>query len=603
MADLTGAPYRNSALSPHTRADDLLSRMTLAEKAGVLFHTVMVPEVNLKDSPPGGFGLRSPSDSIIQQHLNHFNILGPVSSTSSLVRWVNAVQTLALNDSRLGIPVTFSTDPRNHFTEHAGTSASAGTLSQWPETLGFAALRDADLVRKFADIARKEYCALGIRCALHPQIDLATEYRWARINATFGEDADLTADLVEAYIQGFQGAKFGTGSVTTITKHFPGGGPQGNDGEDPHFAYGPDAEYPSGMFEYHLKPFERAINAGARQIMPYYSKPVGTVYEEVAFGLNKGIITDLLKNRLGFDGIVCTDWGLITDGVIMGQTMPARAWGAESLTELQRAVKILEAGCDQFGGESRPELIVEAVQNGLISEKRIDLSCRKLLVEKFELGLFDEQRLLDERHAENVVGCADFREAGLDAQRRSCTLLVNKHDTLPLQLEGVSKRFYIEGLDKNLAQSRGLAVVENAAEADIAILCLRAPFEDRDGGFEQLFHAGSLDFPPAEIQHHTNILQTVPTVIFDIYLDRPAVITHLVDKAAAVIINWGIAQPALLDVLLGQVEGSDTKVGPEGKLPFDLPRSMEAVKASPCDKPFSTKDPVFKFGDGLHYTP
>jgi beta-glucosidase len=242
------------------------------------------------------------------------------------------------------------------------------------------ALGDVDLVQRYADIARREYLAAGIRVALHPQIDLATEPRWARIGMTFGEDADLTSRLVTAYIRGFQGAELGPASVATLTKHFPGGGPQ-KDGEDPHFAYGREQVYPGGQIEYHLKPFRAAIAAGTSLIMPYYGMPVGTDWEEVGFAFSHGVITKLLRNELGFDGIVCTDWGLIGDSVIMGQPMPARAWGVERLSELDRVVKVIDAGCDQFGGESRPELVIEAVRSGRVSEQRIDQSVRRLLRE------------------------------------------------------------------------------------------------------------------------------------------------------------------------------------------------------------------------------
>ncbi len=158
-----------------------------------------------------------------------------------------------------------------------------------------------------------------------------------------------------------------------MTKHFPGGGPQ-QDGEDPHFAYGREQVYPGGQFELHLKPFEAAFEAGTRQIMPYYGMPVGTEYEEVGFGFNKSVITGLLRERYGFDGIVCTDWGLINDAAIFGQPFPARAWGVEHLTPRERMLKVIEAGVDQFGGEACPELLVELVADGSIAEERIDVS-------------------------------------------------------------------------------------------------------------------------------------------------------------------------------------------------------------------------------------
>ena len=186
--------------------------------------------------------------------------------------------------TRLGIPVTIASDPRHSFAENLGASWSAGGFSHWPEPIGFGALRDEEAMREFGDIARREYRAVGIHVALHPMADLATEPRWARSMHTFGEDAELAGRLVAAYIRGFQGDQLGPESVACMTKHFPGGGPQ-KDGEDPHFPYGKDQVYPGGMFDYHLRVFEAAFEAGTAQIMPYYGRPVGTPYEEVGLRL------------------------------------------------------------------------------------------------------------------------------------------------------------------------------------------------------------------------------------------------------------------------------------------------------------------------------
>ena len=381
-------PYQDSSNSVENRVEDLLARLSVQDKAGLMFHDIIMigpgGQLISSDNP---FGRPATEVAIRDMRLNHFNLAGQVDDVRELVAWHNRVQELALATGP-GIPVTLSTDPRHAFSNNPGTEALAGAFSQWPQSLGFAALGDAALMERYADIARQEYLAAGIRVALHPQIDLATEPRWARIGMTFGEDADLTSRLVTAYIRGFQGAELGSASVATMTKHFPGGGPQ-QDGEDPHFAYGREQVYPGGQIEYHLKPFRAAIAAGTSQIMPYYGMPVGTDWEEVGFAFSHGVITDLLRNELGYDGIVCTDWGLISDSVIMDQPMPARAWGVEHLSELDRAQKIIDAGCDQFGGESRPELVVELVRSGRVTEERIDQSVRRLLREKFVLGLFD----------------------------------------------------------------------------------------------------------------------------------------------------------------------------------------------------------------------
>jgi len=377
-----------------------------------------------------------------------------------------------------------------------------------------------------------------------------------------------------------------------MIEHFPGGGPMQN-GEDSHFTYGKNQTYPGKNLEYHLIPFKAAIAAGARQMMPYYSRPIGTEYEEVGFSFNKGIITDLLRGELGFQGIVCSDWGLITDTYIIGQYMPARAWGVEYLTELQRAARILAAGVDQFGGEERPELIVELVRTGVVSEERLDVSVRRLLREKFTLGIFDNP-FVDVEAAVKVVGKPYFVRLGQEAQRKAYTLLKNQNGLLPLKSSKISK-FYIEGLNASYLKARNLQVVDTPEEADLALIRLQAPYEPRPGGFEAYFHAGSLAYNSTEQARQAAIYKAVPTIV-DIKLDRPAVIPEIAESAAALFGSYGSGPEAFLDVVFG-VDGAR----PLGKLPFDLPRSMEAVEASFEDLPFDTKDPVYRFGDGLSY--
>ncbi|KAI1418350.1 glycoside hydrolase family 3 protein [Hypoxylon sp. FL1857] len=583
--------YRNSALCVDDRVEDLLKRMTLEEKAGQLFHAMLFMGPNGTLDEGSETARRNSTDFMIgEQLLTHFNLVGDITDARQVAEFHNRVQRQALK-TRLGIPVTLSSDPRHHFTGNVGTGFNAGRFSQWPETLGLAALRDADLVRKFAEIAREEYLAVGLRAALHPQVDVSTEPRWARIGGTFGEDAHLTAELLIAYIKGFQGEKLGPNSVSTVTKHFPGGGPMEN-GEDSHFVYGKNETYPGNNLDYHLIPFKAAIAAGARQIMPYYSRPIGTKYEPVGFSFNKGIVTDLLRNELGFEGIIVTDWGLITDTVIAGQYMPARAWGVETLTELERAARILDAGVDQFGGETRPELIVQLVHEGIVSEDRLNISVRKLLREKFILGLFDNSSV-DLDAAARVVGNDYFVRLGNEAQRRAYTLLTNKNDILPLRNIEPETKFYIEGFNATFLRNRNLTVVAKPEEADYALLRLAAPYGPRPGGFESGFHAGSLEFLADERKRQAAIYSSVPTIV-DMMLDRPAAVPEVAEGAAAMLASFGSSTEAFLDVISGIAE-------PEGRLPYDLPRSNAAVEAGMEDVPFDTRDPVFKFGHGLSY--
>ncbi|KAH7120912.1 beta glucosidase [Dendryphion nanum] len=585
-------PYRNPKLCVDDRVEDLLKRMTIEEKAGQLFHTQLQQGPNGTLDQGNVTARRNSTDNMIgEKFMTHFNLVGQVENVRIVAEWYNRIQERALQ-TRLGIPITLSSDPRHAFTENLGTGFQANQFSQWPESLGLAALRDPELVQKFAEVAREEYKAIGIRSALHPQIDLSTEPRWARIGNTMGEDANLTSALVVAYLKGFQGEELGPESVTTVTKHFPGAGPMEN-GEDSHFTYGKNQTYPGNNFDYHLIPFKAAIAAGARQMMPYYSRPIGTAYAEVGFSFNKGIITDLLRHELGFNGIVVSDWGLITDTVLRGQDMPARAWGVEYLSELQRAAMILEAGVDQFGGEQRPELIVELVKAGTVTEARLDLSVRRLLREKFILGLF-ENPFVDVVAAERIVGNPYFKCLGAEAQRKAYTLLTNKNNTLPIKTPEALK-FYVEGFNTTYLTSRNLTVVTTPADADLALIRLQAPYEPRPGGFESAYHAGSLAYNSTEVARQAAIYSAAPTIV-DIYLDRPAVIPEIASAAQALLANFGSSPEAFLDVVFG--EGG---AGPYGKLPFDLPRSMAAVEASREDVPFDTRDPVFRFGDGLRY--
>ncbi|RAX45242.1 glycoside hydrolase family 3 protein [Arthrobacter sp. AQ5-06] len=582
------APYWDPSLPVDRRVEDLLGRMSLEDKAGLMFQDMVIVGADGQlAGDDNRIGKPATERAIRELRMTHFNLLGAAPDVRELAQWHNRLQESA-RSTGLGIPVTLSTDPRNAFSSNPGTAAKAGPFSQWPESLGLAALRDPALVERFADSARQEYLSVGLRSALHPQIDLATEPRWARIGMTFGEDADLTSQLVTAYIRGFQGTTVGKESVSTMTKHFPGGGPQ-KDGEDPHFEYGREQVYPGGRFDYHLKPFIAAIEAGAAQIMPYYGMPVDTEYEEVAFGFNKGIITGLLRERLGFQGIVCTDWGLLTDGVIMGQTMPARAWGVEHLSPAERVEKALDAGVDQFGGESVPELIIGLVRNGRVAEERLDVSVRRLLSEKFRLGLF-ENPFVDVDNAARTVGRADFVAAGQEAQRAAITRLTETTAgaaALPLSPD---RRVYLEGFNTDAGRRLG-TVVQDPNDADVAVLRLAAPFEPRSGGFEAFFHAGSLEFSEAERDRILAICSAVPTII-DLYLDRPAIIPEIADAAGALIVNFGASDEALADVLLGIARA-------RGRLPFDLPSSTRAVVESCPDVPFDTLDPLFRFGEGL----
>jgi beta-glucosidase len=587
-------PFEDPRLPVEQRVADLLGRMSLEEKVGLMFHTVIEAGADgtVKESP-GAISKSPTSEVVLRKHLTHFNV-HVLDDARMAARWHNALQAIA-EQSPHGIPVTISTDPRHAFIENAGASFAATAFSQWPEALGLAALRDPGVVERFADIARQEYVAVGIRMALHPTLDLATEPRWARQSGTFGQDPGLVTELGVAYLHGFQGETLGAQSVACVSKHFPGGGPQ-KDGEDAHFPYGREQVYPGGRFADHLAPFPAAIAAGTAAVMPYYGMPVGLEVggeriEEVGFGFNKQLVTGLLRERLGFDGIVLSDWELVNDNHVGDQVLPARAWGVEQLDPYERVERLLDAGVDQFGGEECVEVLLDLVARGRVGEDRVDASARRLLAVKFRLGLFDDP-FVDEDAAAETVGRQDFCEEGYAAQARSVTVLQNEPGPggmplLPLR-RGV--RVYAENLGAE-AVSRIGEVVERPEDAEVAVLRLAAPFDPRDDLFlESWFHQGSLDFPPGLVSRVQRIAAQVPVVI-DVILDRPAVLTPLLPLAAAVVGSYGTSDEALLDALTGALP-------PVGRLPFDLPRSMEQVRRHPEDVP-GYGDPLFAFGHGL----
>src|SRR5260221_3817100 len=336
--------YEDKRQDLESRVSDLLSQMTLEEKAGTMFINVIKTHSKgeLAESPEFGdlnsFGLPSNSELIVSKKMNHFNLL-QTPPTQELATWQNNIQKIA-ERTRLGIPITIATDPRNHFIANEFASLFAGYFSLWPEPLGFAAIGDSVLMQKFGDIVRQEYRAVGIHLALHPMADLATEPRWPRISGTFGEDAKLSSKLVYAYIKGFQGDSLSSTSVACMTKHFSGGGPQ-KEGLDPHFQFQKGQVYPGKNFDYHLIPFEAAFAAKTAQIMPYYGVPLGQTSEDVGFGFNKEIITGLLREKYHFDGVVCTDWGLISDIDYFVITLKAKAHGVMNLTPEERMLKII----------------------------------------------------------------------------------------------------------------------------------------------------------------------------------------------------------------------------------------------------------------------
>jgi len=607
-------PYEDWRLSPDARARDLVSRMTLEEKAGAMMHGTARSGGPMATAGVGAGYDSTANFALIDGAKVNSMITRLGGDPATLANQNNALQALA-ERTRLGIPLTISTDPRHHFQYVLGASVTSGRFSQWPEALGLAAIGDAALTRRFGDIARQEYRAVGIQMALSPQADLSTEPRWARINGTFGEDAALAGKMVRAYVEGFQHGARGADSagVLTIVKHWVGYGAAKN-GFDSHNAYGNRASYDGAGLEYHVRPFLGAFAANVAGVMPTYSILEGATWkgrpiEQVGAGFNKTLLTDMLRGQYGFRGLILTDWAITNDcnekcqkGAPAGER-PSFAdigmpWGVESIPKRERFVKAVQAGVDQFGGTEDSKVLVEAVRAGELTEARLDESVRRIMTPKFELGLF-ENPYVDMVAAARRVGTPAMRDAGIDAQRRSLVLLENRDQLLPLKATGKSGalRVYVVGVDTAAVRRAGWAVASDPAQADVALVRLVAPYETLHPGyvFGAMQHEGSLEFKAGDkaYDEFKRVSAIVPTVV-TVYLDRPAILTPVKESARAVLANFGVSDDALLDVLAGRAR-------PMGKLPFDLPASMEAVAAQRSDVAHDIARPLYPFGFGLHY--
>jgi beta-glucosidase len=522
----------------------------------------------------------------------------------------NKVQEMA-EAGRLGIPATISTDPKNHFMALVGASTAGQGYSSWPEPLGFAALNDAELTEQFAAIAAQEYRATGFNQALSPQADLVTEPRWARIYHSFGADPQVASDMVAAYIRGFQGSNEGVqpGKVSSVVKHWVGYG-AAKDGWDSHNYYGRFADLDEQDLPLHIKPFEGAFSANVSGVMPAYSvfdglSINGQPVEQMGAAYSKVMVNDLLREQYNYQGVVLSDWAIINDcneacknGAAAGeqpnaQTDISTGWGVQHLSKAERFALAMKVGVDQFGGVNDVAPLLEAVKEGLISEARIDDSVLRILKKTFATGLF-ESPFADIEAAKSLVNTPEAQALGLETQSRSMVLL--KADTETELLGNVEQKLYLHGASAKTFEDAGYTLVTDTAEANTAIVRLHAPYEEELNAnyyFGREQHEGSLEFDPdgEALTLLTELKSAGVRVIVDVSLDRPAILTQIVDYADVLLVNFGASDLALLRVLNGTV-------APEGRLPFELPSSMAAVEAQDSGKPADSEAPLFP----LHFS-
>ena len=519
--------YEDWRLSSEERAKDLATQLSIDEIAGLMLYSshqeLPAPETGKRASTyngkPFSQAYASPEDLtdqqkkfIIKDRVRHI-LLTKIQSPYVAAEWNNKVQALCEGLDH-GIPANNSSDPRHGLiAEDEFNAGAGGKISVWPGLLGMAATFDPAVALRFGEVASTEYRALGMATALSPQIDLATEPRWRRVMATFGEGSKLATDIARAYSDGFQTSKgadaregaWGMNSVNAMVKHWPGGG-TGEAGRDAHFSFGKYAVYPGNNFEEHLLPFTEGafkLEGGTEQasaVMPYYTISYGQdpSGKNIANGYSEYIIKDLLRTKYNYKGVICTDWGIVREYADLHKNT-GKPWGLESMPEAERYLTVLMVGVDQYGGINKTDGILAAYELGkqkygeAAIRARFEESAVRLLMNIFRTGLF-ENAYLEPTKSQAVVGCEQFMKEGFDAQVKSVVMLKNHAQTLPLKgrlkvylpkrtqageysrwgnaVKG--KPYDSYGISLNVAK-RYFDIVEKPEEADVAIVFMKAP--------------------------------------------------------------------------------------------------------------------------------
>lgn len=687
--------YEDWRLPADVRAKDLASKMSVEQIAGLMLYSrhQQIPTgargpfagtYNGKSFDSSGAKASDLSDQqkqfLTKDNLRHV-LVTSVKSPEVAAEWNNNVQSL-VEGIGLGIPANNSSDPRHGTIANAEFNAGAGgVISMWPGSLGMAATFDPSLVRNFGQIAATEYRALGITTALSPQVDIATEPRWNRVSGTFGEDPKLAADIARAYIDGFQtstGKKeiaggWGYNSVNAMVKHWPGGG-SGEGGRDAHYGFGKYAVYPGNNFTQHFVPFtEGAFKLNGKTgmsaaVMPYYTISYNQDiknHENVANNYNSYIITDLLRKKYKFDGVVCTDWLVTGDETAVDVFITGKPWGVDKLSLPERHYKVLMAGVDQFGGNNDAGPVIEAYSMGVkehgenFMRARFEASAVRLLKNIFRTGLF-ENPYLDPEESKKTVGKAEFMKAGYDAQLKSMVLLKNKNKALPLQKNKtvyVPKKFTPAGrnflgmetperldypVNMNIVK-KYFNITDNPDEADYALVFISSPnsglgykAEDAKSGgngylpislqygeytaadardasiaggdkFESFTNRSykgksvkAINISDLSMVTDTYAKMKGKPVIVSINVSNPMVFSEFEKDANAILINFGVQDQAILDILTGNAE-------PSALLPLQMPANMETVEKQKEDLPHDMKcykdseGHVYDFGYGLNW--
>ena len=577
-------PYEDWRLSPEERADDLLGRMSAAQKAAQMAHpTLRIVKNNMFSDSNVGFALvyeyiyeaEEPDEDEMEDYI-------PVSDAQNAARLTNELQELS-ESSELGIPVILSMD-----TEIGAAHVKDATFL--PDEINQGAVNDPDLVYRLNEVLREEMMAVGVRMALSPDADLMTDPRWGRTQECYSEDTEVVQSLIVAAVQALQGGDTLTPqSVIATVKHFPGSGAQEN---------GKDASpltIQADSLELHLAGFKAAIAAGAAAVMPYGYSTVpflgGDAVEKFA-DQSSVVMTDLLRGELGYTGIIQTDWGSDFIG---------------SAT----------SGADILGGASARDAGRVASS---VDEERINDACRRILIAKFQMGLF-ENPYVDEEAADAIVGSEEHKAVAKEAAARSFTLVKYENPAALAGQEIIVAGALAENVralnsgwtakepaevigDSILAAIQRKAGEENvtyipdaeAVPADltgrIAVVVVGEKSNTHNGAWGD----ATLEFPGEQADLVKALNAAGANVITVVIMSRAYVLTEIARESDTVFLAYRpgvtVGASAVADALFGETPIT-------GRTPFQIPRSMDQVLAQREDLPKDIVDPLYEYGFGI----
>ena len=592
--------YEDWRQDAETRAADLVSQMTVREKIAQMQHPTYLPRADGKIAP------------YLKDYCSEYGIgmllIRELNSVEAAATTMNTIQEYA-EASRLGVPVLVSMD-----SVHGLSYVSGATVT--PHNLALAATRDEALVTKLAEIARDEHLAVGVRMTLSPEADIASEPRWGRVMETFGEDPDLVTQMVTAQVVAFQNGRDGlnTGSIVACMKHFPGAGPQ-MEGKDTSPIISSEE-----TLQIHLKPYYAALEVNVASIMPYYSVPLALDMENSAIG-SKATLQDLLRDEMGFTGIIQTDWGMIWAIQEALGTMT----GEEVSDEEAILIGVTQSRVDGIGGESIRliDLMEEYTKEGKIDEAILTAAATRIVKVKFEMGMF-ENPYCDVDYAVSFVGNEENQKVNLQAAREAMTLLKND-GALPLNPDAKQtilvcgpRAFDTDSLVGGWSSAQdGLTIAdavaayagenttvltekedvgvikELAQQADVIIVSIGEPSYQHDPvwGYDTL----------EIVQSQQEILEAAvasgKTVITVVTGGRPYILTWCDENTNAIL-------EAYYPGAKGGIAIAETLFGmnnPTGKTPMQFPRNMESVNAQEGDVSFDLENPLYDYGFGLSY--